>query len=51
MSDLICGLALTAARNPAGKCFLFSNTCIALGWSAIYGSEDKLCHASMPVCD
>jgi hypothetical protein len=51
MTDLICGLALTTARNPAGQCFLFSNTCIALGWSTIYGSSDKLCRATTPVCD
>jgi hypothetical protein len=50
-ADRACGLALTAARDPRGACYLFATTCIPIGWAAIYGSDDKLCHSSTENCD
>ena len=49
-TNLTCGLALTAARNPEGTCFLFNDTCIPIDWAAIYGLDDKLCHSSTKIC-
>src|SRR6266850_5654457 len=35
LAGLLCGQTLTAALDPMGRCWLFQDACIPVGWSAV----------------
>jgi hypothetical protein len=48
-SDLTCGLAITSSIDASGGCWLFSNTCIPVGWRRVYGTA-RACTFDTPEC-
>jgi hypothetical protein len=49
LAGLLCGESLTVAQDPTGRCWLFQNTCIPVGWSAVAQDGTSPCPLSPPI--